>query len=156
MKPKLFQMEIHFYSQLGIRWVGDNSKWFITIGREIQVHFSTQALWKSLGTEEPQYSWAKFQAQLLLGLCQCCPPHSLTDPCTSWLMDSVPWASFDTASSLPRREEVQASHMASRDGPVPGEAPGPHHCVETGLLPQSDKGWNPGSLFNLFKWWGKE
>lgn len=59
MKPKLFQMEIHFYLQLGIRWVGDDSKWFVPSGRETQVRFSTRALWKSLGTEEPQYSWAE-------------------------------------------------------------------------------------------------
>ena len=65
-------------------------------------------------------------------------------------MDSVPWASFDTASSLPGREEVQASHMASRGAPVPGGAPGHHYCVGTGLLLESDKGWSSSSLFNLF------
>lgn len=44
---------------------------------------------------------------------------------------------------------MQTSHMASRGAPVPSGAPGHHRYVGTGLLLESDKGWSPGSLFNL-------
>ena len=93
MKPKLFQMGIHFYSQRGIRWVGDNSKWFVPSGWGIQVHFSTRALWKSLGTEKPQYSWAEVSGSVStwpLSMLPSTQPYWPTHLLDSWTVSPGP------------------------------------------------------------------